>query len=176
MEGEPTTHTFQVVDRPPEIAQPTPIPLVTPIVAQPDSGNAAALVEQAETLLKETKSLLLETASLLKERTDATKTAEPDGNGASDHAVEDLMDAAAQLEERTEALRAEPELQDQAVEELPAEPIVEPEPAEPESADLPLWDWSLSWARTGPVSSGRQRAALASSVDAGQTCVAPSAV
>ena len=135
MEGEPTTHTFQVVDRPPEVAQPTPIPLVTPIVAQPDSGNAAALVEQAETLLKETKSLLLETASLLKERTDATKTAEPDGNGASDHAVEDLMDAAAQLEERTEALRAEPELQDQAVEELPAEPIVEPEPAEPESAE-----------------------------------------
>ena len=123
MEGESTTHTFQVVDRPSEIAQPTPIPLVTPIVAQPDSGNAAALVEQAETLLKETKSLLLETASLLKERTDTTKTAEPDGNGASDHAVEDLMDAAAQLEERTEALRAEPELQDQPVEELPAEPI-----------------------------------------------------
>ena len=131
MEGEPTTHTFQVVDRPSEIAQPTPIPLVTPIVAQPDSGNAAALVEQAETLLKETKSLLLETASLLKERTDATNTPEPDGNGASDQTVEDLMDAAAQLEERTEALRAEPELQDQVVEELPAEPIVEP--AEPES-------------------------------------------
>ena len=133
MEGEPTTHTFQVVDRPPEIAQPTPIPLVTPIVAQPDSGNAAALVEQAETLLKETKSLLLETASLLKESTDATKTAELDGNGAADHAVDDLMDAAAQLEERTEALRAGPELQDQAVEE-PAEPVVEPEPAEPEPA------------------------------------------
>jgi hypothetical protein len=88
-------------------------------------------------LLKETKSLLLETASLLKERTDATKTAEPDGNGASDQAVEDLMDAAAQLEERTEALRAEPELQDQAVEELLAEPIVEPGPAvfEPEPTE-----------------------------------------
>jgi hypothetical protein len=135
MEGEPTTHTFQVVDRPSEIAQPTPIPLVTPIVAQPDSGNAAALVEQAETLLKETKSLLLETASLLKERTDTTKTAEPDGNGASDHAVEDLMDAAAQLEERTEALRAEPELQDQPVEELLGEPIVEPAVFEPEPAE-----------------------------------------
>jgi hypothetical protein len=138
MEGEPTQHTFQLVDRPSEVAQPTPIPLVTPIVAQPDSGNAAALVEQAETLLKETKSLLLETASLLKERTDAAKSAEPDGNGAPDQAAENLLDAAAQLEERSEALRGEPELQDQVVDQptegTTAEPelTVEPVPAEPE--------------------------------------------